>query len=157
MILLQVQLMKKYSYITPIGKIWIAEKENKICALTLSEIEYGNTCETPLIKKTNTQLQEYFNKKRTNFDIPLLTNGTEFQEKIWKTLINIPYGKTISYKELATQAGYPNAYRAVGNANNKNKILIIIPCHRVISSNGKISGYAGGEKVKQFLLDLESN
>lgn len=149
--------MKKYSYITPIGKIWIAEKENKICALTLSEIEYGNTCETPLIKKTNTQLQEYFNKKRTTFDIPLLTNGTEFQEKIWKTLINIPYGKTISYKELATQAGYPNAYRAVGNANNKNKILIIIPCHRVISSNGKISGYAGGEKVKQFLLDLESN
>ena len=101
------------------------------------------------------ELDEYFSGKRKTFDLPLKLNGTEFQKKIWQELIKIPYGKTISYKELARKAGNEKACRAAGMANNKNKIMIVIPCHRVIGSNGKLTGYAGGLKIKAALLRIE--
>lgn len=103
------------------------------------------------------QLDEYFNYKRTSFDIPIFINGTEFQNKVWKQVAKIRYGQTCSYKDIAIKIGNPKSYRAVGNANNKNNIPIIIPCHRVIGSNNKLVGYAGGISIKKTLLKLEKD
>jgi O-6-methylguanine DNA methyltransferase len=101
------------------------------------------------------QLEEYFNKKRTIFEIPLQLIGSPFQVKCWKELLNIPYGKTISYKQQALNIQHEKAYRAVANANSQNMIAIIVPCHRVITSNGSIGGYNGGVEKKEFLLKVE--
>ena len=101
------------------------------------------------------QLEEYFRGERQDFDVPLDLKGTEFQEKVWKELLNIPFGDTISYEELATRIGKPTAQRAVGMANGRNRIPIVVPCHRVIQKNGQLRGYGGGLWRKQFLLDLE--
>lgn len=101
------------------------------------------------------QLQEYFSGKRKKFDFDLEIKGTEFQKKVWYELLKIPYGEVITYKELAKRVGNDKASRAVGNANNKNKIGIVILCHRVIGSNHKLVGYAGGLDMKQFLIELE--
>lgn len=103
------------------------------------------------------QLDEYFKGKRITFDLPLIISGTDFQKKVWNELKKIPFGKTASYKEIALKAGNIKAVRAIGNANNKNKIAVIIPCHRVIGSDGKLSGYAGGVKRKKWLLEHERN
>lgn len=103
------------------------------------------------------QLDEYFKGKRMTFDLPLIISGTYFQMKVWNELKKIPFGKTASYKEIALKAGNIKAVRAIGNANNKNKIAVIIPCHRVIGSDGKLSGYAGGVKRKKWLLEHERN
>ena len=103
------------------------------------------------------QLDEYFKGKRMTFDLPLIISGTDFQMKVWNELKKIPFGKTASYKDIALKAGNVKAVRAVGNANNKNKISLIIPCHRVIGSDGKLSGYAGGVKRKKWLLEHERN
>jgi len=111
--------------------------------------------ETALIKKTYTQLEEYFKGERQTFDIRLSAQGTDFQKTVWKELQKIPYGKTATYKDIAKNIGNKNASRAVGMANNKNPIAIIIPCHRVIGSNGNLTGYAGGINIKKYLLDLE--
>ena len=104
-----------------------------------------------------TQLDEYFNGKRQSFDIPLLLAGTPFQKLIWHHLLSIPYGTTISYAQLAQQAGNPKAIRAVANANNANALSIFIPCHRVIGSNHSLTGYAGGLSAKKLLLELETS
>lgn len=101
------------------------------------------------------QLNEYFNKKRKIFDLKLAPTGTDFQQKVWKILSTIPYGKTITYGAIAKLLNMPNASRAVGLANSKNPICIIVPCHRVIGSNGKLTGYAGGMKTKDWLLKHE--
>ena len=140
---------------TPIGKLYISADHNSILAISLNKPDlYGK--ETPLIKKAFKELDEYFSGKRKTFDLPLKLNGTEFQKKICQELIKIPYGKTISYKELAKRAGNENACRAAGMANNKNKIMIVIPCHRVIGSNGNLTGYAFGLEIKKQLLDMEA-
>jgi O-6-methylguanine DNA methyltransferase len=111
--------------------------------------------ETPLLLEAKKQLDEYFEKKRKNFELPLLILGTEFQKSVWEQLQTIPYGKTISYKALATKQGNPKSFRAVANANGANKIAVIIPCHRVIASDGSLGGYSGGIEIKKELLDLE--
>lgn len=146
--------MYQYSYDSVIGKIYIAEKDNCICNVSFGTLNYKEK-ETYLIKKTYSQLKEYFAGNRKIFDIPISANGTEFQIKVWKELQKIPYGKIRTYKEIAENIGNKNASRAVGMANNKNPIAIIIPCHRVIGSNGDLTGYAGGIKLKQYLLNLE--
>ncbi len=102
------------------------------------------------------QLREYFNGSRTEFDLPLAPEGTPFQCAVWRQLQEIPYGETISYGELAKRVGNPKASRAVGAANGKNPIPIVIPCHRVIGSNGKLTGFGGGLPTKEALLALES-
>ena len=109
-----------------------------------------------LLQETAAQIQPYFSGSLKNFSVPIDFVGTDFQQRVWRILQTIPYGKTISYAEQATQLGNPKAVRAVAAANGQNKISIIIPCHRVIGSNGKLTGYAGGLPRKQFLLDLES-
>ncbi len=102
------------------------------------------------------ELEEYFRGERKKFDIEYELEGTEFQKKVWQALLTIPYGETRSYKDIAIAVGNPKASRAVGMANNKNHIAIIVPCHRVIGSNGKLVGYAGGLDVKEALLRVES-
>lgn len=112
---------------------------------------------TELLSMATIQLDEYFQGKRTTFSLPFKLTGTPFQLAVWKELQNIPYGQTTSYKEIAQKINKPKAYRAVGVANNKNPLPIIIPCHRVIGSNGKLIGYAGGLKLKNYLLELEKS
>lgn len=110
-----------------------------------------------VIETAQQQLNEYFLNQRREFDIPLLFVGTDFQKKVWNELRNIPYGKTVSYGELARRIGMPKAVRAVANANAVNAISIIAPCHRVIGTNGNLTGYGGGLNRKKFLLELEKN
>lgn len=106
--------------------------------------------------QTIAQLDEYFGGKRMAFDLPLdLSHGTDFQTKVWQALLKIPYGQTISYKQLATMMGKPTAYRACANANGKNPISLIVPCHRVIASDGTLGGYTGGVEIKDKLLVFE--
>ena len=111
--------------------------------------------ETPLIKRASSQIAEYFAGERTSFDFPISPSGTGFQKKVWDAVSTIPYGETRSYKEIAIQTGNPKAARAVGMANNRNPIVIVIPCHRVIGHNGSLTGYGGGLDVKAYLLELE--
>ncbi|MBQ4132956.1 MAG: methylated-DNA--[Desulfovibrionaceae bacterium] len=109
----------------------------------------------PLLKSAAAQLEEYFTGRRRQFDLPLNPRGSNFQQRVWRALQNIPYGETRSYRDIAEAAGAPGAFRAVGMANHKNPIAIIIPCHRVIGADGSLTGYAGGLEYKQALLNLE--
>lgn len=110
----------------------------------------------PVLLEAERQLQDYFAGKRKTFSLKLDFTGTEFQQKVWAALLTIPFGETRSYAQIAEQIGNPNAVRAVGAANGKNPISIIAPCHRVIGSNGKLTGFAGGMEAKAFLLKLEA-
>lgn len=146
---------------SPVGKIEIIEENEKIVELNIYNEERNqkknNIIEkdTKLLLEVEKQLREYFEGKRIKFEISLNPKGTEFMKKVWKELLNIPYGETRTYKEIAEKIGNSKASRAVGMANNKNPIPIIIPCHRVIGSNNKLVGYALGLDMKQYLLDLE--
>lgn len=146
--------MYQFGYNTVVGKLYIAEECGHIVRISFDKIN-AEKFETPLIKKTYKELSEYFNGKRKNFDIPIKLAGTEFQLKVWNELKQIPYGKTASYKDIASKIGREKACRAVGMANNKNPVAIIIPCHRVIGSNKKLTGYAGGLDIKEKLLKIE--
>lgn len=108
-----------------------------------------------LLRAAETQLREYFEGTRHTFDLPLAPGGTDFQQRVWHTLTTIPYGQTISYGELAARVGKPSASRAVGAANGRNPLPIVLPCHRVIGANGSLTGFGGGLPVKRFLLELE--
>lgn len=148
--------------IKELGTLGIGACEDKITDLFF-EYEMENVKknknyiikETPLIKKAASQLFEYLNGKRMKFDLPLLKDGTDFQISVWNELLKIPYGETRSYKDIAVAINNEKAVRAVGMANNRNKISIFIPCHRVIGSNKKLVGYGGGLEIKEFLLNLE--
>jgi O-6-methylguanine DNA methyltransferase len=150
---------------TPIGDIIAAASDKGICLLgfedsknlssRLDDLQATNNS-SPLLSQLKKELKEYFSGQRTNFDVPLDMDGTEFQKKAWQSLVGIPYGQTVSYYDQASDLGNNKAVRAVARANSDNKIAIIIPCHRVIAKNGKISGYAGGVWRKEYLLSLES-
>lgn len=147
-----------FFYDTKIGKIAIIDNGNEITDMELAEgTDYKdiNVNETTLIKEAAKQLEEYLNGSRTTFDLPLNPQGTEFQRSVWKALCDIPFGETRSYKQVAIAVGNPKASRAIGMANNKNPIMIFVPCHRVIGSNGKLVGYAGGLDIKEKLLSIE--
>lgn len=153
--------MKKRSvffYDSPLGRILVAEENQAITELYFSG-EAGSPGsvyhETPLLKEAALQLKEYFSGERKVFDLLLAPTGTAFQQKVWQALQGIPYGQTRSYAQIARIAGNEKAARAVGMANNKNPISIIIPCHRVIGSDGKLVGYGGGLDKKAYLLKLE--
>ena len=108
------------------------------------------------IQRVKKQFEEYFNGTRKTFDIPLSPEGTEFQKKVWTELLNIPYGETTTYQQMANKLGDPKVIRAAASANGKNPISIVIPCHRVIGSDGSLTGYAGGLHRKKWLLEHES-
>ena len=143
-------------YASPIGRLKIEVEGNALIGLELGDWEEtGGHSSHSVVRQTCMQLDEYFAGKRRTFDLPLAPQGTPFQQQVWKALQDIPYGKTISYAQLAQSVGRPKACRAVGSANGKNPIAILIPCHRVINANGKLGGYAYGLTVKKQLLDLE--
>lgn len=149
-----------YYYDFPIGRLGIAEDGQGITDIFLQkeksrQNENFTEYETALIKKAKIQLDEYFTGRRREFSLPLSLHGTEFQIKDWEALLTIPYGETRSYKDIAVQLNNPKACRAVGMANNRNPVLIVVPCHRVIGSNGKLVGYGAGLDVKEKLLNLE--
>lgn len=145
-----------YSYQTPLGHLSIESNGQAITALAFGEQKLRGTMRpTELTNRAANQLQEYFAAKRRTFDLPLAPAGTEFQKRVWQALRDIPYGETRTYSDIAAAIGNPRACRAVGGANNKNPLPIIVPCHRVIGANGTLVGYDGGVKIKAFLLDLE--
>lgn len=147
---------KTIAFQTPIGTVTITEEGGCIIRLTVEEQPPSfSTSPTPLLEEAKRQLLQYFAKERKEFDLPLNPRGTPFQMQVWQALQQIPYGHAISYKELAHHVQNPKGCRAVGGANGKNPIPIIIPCHRVIAANGKLGGFALGLERKQLLLDLE--
>ncbi len=147
---------------SPVGKLVMLASELGLHAVNWEQEEivaaegFKPDPDYPLLLETEKQLNEYFACERKVFSLPLAPRGTPFQLQIWKLLLDIPFGQTATYGELATRAGDPNASRAVGMANNKNPIPIIIPCHRVIGSSGALTGFGGGLLNKSLLLDLES-
>lgn len=142
---------------SPIGLLEIQSDQGEIISLDFcKEKRYQEKLE-PILIEAKRQLNDYFDGKIKEFDLPLKINGTIFQSKVWQELIKIPYGETLSYKDVAVAIENENACRAVGNANNKNNIAIIIPCHRVVGSNGKMGGYGAGLWRKKWLLEHEKN
>ena len=143
-------------YETDLGIIGIRDNNNAITEVFYSKSKINDHLkETPLIRECFNQLKEYFQGTRREFTIPIEAEGSEFQKKVWKALLDIPYGQTRTYKEIAIAIGNEKACRAVGMANNRNPISIIIPCHRVIGANGKLVGYGGGLDIKEKLLNIE--
>jgi len=140
---------------TLFGNFTAFEESGKLTALEFGGNTYdGENC--PLFDELFDQLALYFSGKLFAFDIPLAPSGTAFQQLVWAELLKIPYGKTVSYKDIAVGIGNPAASRAVGMANHRNPIPILIPCHRVIGTNGKLVGYGGGIEIKMKLLKLEN-
>jgi hypothetical protein len=133
------------------SKNWLKDQEILVKHYEATQVDEDSL----LLSELEKQLREYFAKERKEFSLPLALMGTSFQEEVWKVLQTIPYGEVRSYKEQATAVGNPKGVRAVANANGKNRISIVIPCHRVIGSDGTLTGYASGIERKQFLLDLE--
>ncbi|MGE0528146.1 MAG: methylated-DNA--[protein]-cysteine S-methyltransferase [Bdellovibrionales bacterium] len=118
---------------------------------------YEEVASHPILMRAEKQLDEYFAGKRKIFDVPLAPEGTEFQKRVWAQLLKIPYGECISYGEQARRLGQPKSARAVGSANGKNPIGILIPCHRVVGTTGNLTGFAGGIEIKRYLLQLEGH
>lgn len=149
-------------YNSPIGLIQIETTKTHLVSIEIVEEtkeaeKSKETAEKPeILKKVIKELEEYFLGKRKKFSLDYMLDGTEFQKKVWKALTEIPYGETVSYKDIALKIGNEKASRAVGNANNKNKICIIIPCHRVLVSNKALVGYAYGIDKKKWLLEHEN-
>ncbi len=147
-----------YYYDTKMGKVGISDSDNAITSLVFVDGESsleGVKKETPLLAEAASQLRDYFAGTRREFNLPLAPIGTEFQKKVWAALLEIPYGETRSYSQIADAVGNPKASRAVGMANNRNPISIVIPCHRVIGKDGSLVGYGGGLNRKESLLELE--
>lgn len=138
---------------TPMGPLTLFARENRLTALVFGD--FGGYDHLPLFGETQRQMEEYFAGSRQNFDLPLDPGGTDFQRRVWRALTDIPYGTAISYRELARRAACPRGYQAVGQANGRNPLPILIPCHRVIGADGSLGGYSCGLDRKRFLLDLE--
>jgi methylated-DNA-[protein]-cysteine S-methyltransferase len=147
---------------SPIGRLFIEGDEGAVTGLYLPGHKgwAGPADDSRLAQEAfpevRAQLEQYFDGARRQFDVPLKLAGTPFQERVWQTLREIPYGTTISYVELARRVGRPTASRAVGAANGRNPISILIPCHRVVGTNGGLTGYAGGLDAKRWLLEREA-
>ena len=149
-------MSNKLHYKSPIGVLEIKLENDFILGLKVVESCDKVSEITGYFVEVAKQLDEYFAGKRTKFELNIYPKGTEFQKKVWAELLKIPYGKTKSYQEIAEAIGNTKAQRAVGSACNKNPILLIIPCHRVISKSGKLTGFAFGLDVKQKLLNIEN-
>lgn len=157
-------MMQSHWIDSPVGKILLTANDRALTGLYLEDQKYfpqlpeltAEAMSSDILDLAETQLAEYFASQRQQFDLPLEPEGTEFQKRVWLLLQKISYGETISYGQLAQWYGQPQASRAVGAANGRNPISIVIPCHRVIAANGKLTGYAGGIDRKQWLLQHET-
>lgn len=156
-------MKKAYSYHTKLGVIQIAENGKSGDQAAITNVYFGamahpgeyEEAETPLIKEAVKQLNQYIEGNRKVFDLPYEMTGTEFERSVWNALLEIPFGETRSYGQVAASLGNPAACRAVGRANSRNPIGIFVPCHRVIGANGTLTGYAGGLEMKKNLLEIE--
>jgi len=145
-----------YNYLpSPLGLIEIAANEQGLTAVSFCAAATQACSEQPLLLAAKTQLAAYFGKELTEFDLPLAASGTAFQQQVWRALTGVPYGRTASYRDIAIAIANPKGVRAVGLANSKNPLAIIVPCHRVIGANGTLTGYAGGLDKKAWLLQHE--
>ncbi len=145
---------------SPVGKIGLVENGTALTHIVFGAAGAPNGAEfgrSSLLDQAEDQLREYFSGLRTQFDLPLAPFGTEFQRQVWEALRRVPYGRTASYRDIAEEVNSPKAFRAVGQANNRNPIAIIIPCHRVVGQGGHLTGYGGGLAVKDYLLRLEQD
>ena len=141
---------------SPIGDLTLTEEEGALTGLYFGRLARpGEEGPTALLEETARQLREYFAGQRREFDLPLRLRGTAFQMQVWKALQAIPYGEVRTYGEIARAIGKPKACRAVGMANHRNPLSILVPCHRVVGADGSLTGYGGGLEAKQFLLELE--
>ncbi len=147
--------MPQAAYHTEFGRLTVTYNTEAITGIRRSLENEDDGIRSFLSDSAFTQLQEYFAGKRKVFRLPLAPVGTTFQRRVWEALYAIPYGETRAYRDIAAAIGVPHAYRAVGMANNKNPIMIVIPCHRVIRAHGELTGYAGGLEMKEALLTLE--
>ncbi len=142
---------------TPLGDMLAVEADGALTALDFlpegAQVAAGD--DTPLLRRVKAQLTAYFAGELQAFDLPIKPRGTDFQQKVWQRLLNIPYGETRSYGQIAKEIGQPGASRAVGQANNRNPIAIVVPCHRVVGASGSMTGYGGGLPRKEALLELE--
>jgi methylated-DNA-[protein]-cysteine S-methyltransferase len=149
---------------TPVGALRLVATPDALVAVLWEDdrptrVKLGETItadDHPILTRAAAQLDEYFAGRRVTFDLPLAPAGTPFQQKVWQALTRIPFGLTASYRDLAVSVGSPDACRAVGAANGRNPLSIVVPCHRVIGATGKLTGFAGGLDAKRFLLNLES-
>lgn len=155
------KMENSYMLKSPIGVLKISEENNRITGVDLQRentdvvVIQRYQQHTDLIYEAYKQLNEYFAGRRREFELPLCFRGTAFQQAVWRELQKIPYGETRSYADIAIGIGNPKAVRAIGQANHRNPIMIIVPCHRVINKNGTLGGFGCGLEVKKFLLDLE--
>jgi len=151
-------------YESPMGKMLIVAADEGLRGLYFIDQKYYREVQSewtrapkhPVVRQTAREMQEYFAGKRRQFDIPLAPEGTPFQASIWKAISSVKYGDSITYSELARRAGHPDAIRAAGTATGRNPITIIVPCHRIVGSDGSLTGYAGGLDRKRALQELES-
>jgi methylated-DNA-[protein]-cysteine S-methyltransferase len=143
------------SFSCPLGFLSIKSNSDSINEISFSKGRLQEQITCGILERCKSQLQNYFEGKLFDFDLPLSPRGTDFQQKVWNELLKIPYGETITYMELAVRVGDARAVRAVGTANGKNPVAILIPCHRVIGAGNKLIGYSGGIERKKFLLNLE--
>ena len=142
---------------SPLGLIEINVSDDAISCISFIERKKSTMDKHPLLIEAVLQLEQYFKSERIAFDLPIKQTGTDFQLRVWNELVAIPFGKTMSYLQLSKKLGHVKAIRAVGTTNGKNKIAIVVPCHRVIGTDGSLTGYAGGLWRKQWLLEHESN
>jgi methylated-DNA-[protein]-cysteine S-methyltransferase len=150
---------------TPIGELLLVADESAITGVYFTGQkhfpaiykDWKKDANHPVLKKAAAQLKDYFAGKRVEFDLPLRLTGTSFQEKVWKEIARIPFGKTLTYGELAKRVGSPGAVRAAGASTGRNPVGIIVPCHRVVGKDGSLTGYAGGLDRKRHLLQLENS
>lgn len=140
---------------TPAGILRLCADEQGICGVSFVQREEPGGTGSELLQRAARELDEYFAGQRRDFELPLSLHGTSFQMQVWAALRRIPYGETRSYAEVAAMVGNPHACRAVGMANHRNPVSILVPCHRVINANGSLGGYGGGTNKKRFLLRLE--
>ena len=142
---------------SPIGDLLLTASDGSLTGLLMEPFDVPDSTRRrdPALTAARKQLDAYFAGKRTGFDVPLAPGGTVFQAEVWRTLRDVPYGETITYAELARRVGRPGHFRAVGSANGRNPISIIIPCHRIVGSDGSLTGYGGGIERKRWLLDHE--
>ena len=155
--------MIRYAHMpSPVGRLLLAASDDGLHLIEfehprhpMSHCDGWEARECDVIGRTAAQLREYFEGTRRDFDLPLAPRGTEFQRSVWRTLEAIPYGETISYAQLAQRVGKPSAMRAVGAANGRNPLPLVLPCHRVIGSDGSLTGFGGGLPTKEFLLRME--
>ena len=145
-----------HTFCSPIGIVRLTEEDGAITRIELPDAIDASSALTPLLYEAEQQIMAYLEGKRQQLDFPIRMMGTPFQQRVWRGLQQIPYGTTRTYGEIATAIGNPRASRAVGMACNKNPLLLIVPCHRVVGAGGKLTGFAYGMNAKQWLLELES-